>query len=102
MAFCNTCGKEINDNAVVCVHCGCQIKGSTLQSSQGGVSKVVGILIVFFLGCLGVHRFMAGKTGTGVLWLLTAGLLGFGALYDLIMVCTDKFTDSNGEIWAKG
>lgn len=23
MAFCTVCGKEINDDAVVCIHCGC-------------------------------------------------------------------------------
>ncbi len=23
--FCKHCGKEINDNAVVCVHCGCAV-----------------------------------------------------------------------------
>ena len=23
MAFCRKCGKEINDDAVMCVHCGC-------------------------------------------------------------------------------
>lgn len=24
MAYCNKCGKEIDDQAVVCVHCGCE------------------------------------------------------------------------------
>ncbi|MBR3790704.1 MAG: zinc-ribbon domain-containing protein, partial [Clostridia bacterium] len=24
--FCKKCGKEINDEAVVCVHCGCRVK----------------------------------------------------------------------------
>ena len=25
MAFCGKCGKEIDDEAVVCVHCGCPV-----------------------------------------------------------------------------
>ena len=26
--FCNKCGKEINDEAVVCIHCGCAVNGA--------------------------------------------------------------------------
>ena len=37
------------------------------------MNKTAAILIAFFLGGLGVHRFMAGKIGTGIIWLLTGG-----------------------------
>lgn len=63
------------------------------------MSKVAGILIAFFLGGLGVHRFMAGKIGTGIIWLFTGGLLGIGWLVDLIMVITGKFTKKDGTPW---
>lgn len=35
-------------------------------------------------GVLGFHRFYMGKIGTGLLYLVTGGLFGIGAVYDLI------------------
>jgi TM2 domain-containing membrane protein YozV len=39
-----------------------------------------------FFGACGVHRFYAGKYGTGLLWLLTGGLLGIGQFCDLFFI----------------
>ena len=63
------------------------------------MERVTGILIVVFLGGLGVHRFMAGKVGSGILWLLTGGLFGIGWIVDLISVCTGTFTNADGTPW---
>ena len=38
-------------------------------------------LLIFF-GALGVHRFYLDKTWTGLLWLITGGLVGIGLIYD--------------------
>ncbi len=64
-----------------------------------GVSEkgfVPTILLCFFLGALGVHRFYVGKIGTGILQLLTLGGLGIWVLVDFIMVVTGNFKDSQG------
>jgi hypothetical protein len=56
-------------------------------------SRLAAALLCFFLGFLGIHRFYVGKIGTGVLWLLTGGLRGIGALVDFIMILVGAFKD---------
>ncbi len=63
------------------------------------MSKTVAIIITIFVGGLGVHRFMAGKIGTGIIWLCTGGCFGIGYILDIIKVATGKFTDKDGNPW---
>ncbi len=54
------------------------------------------LLLCFFLGFMGVHRFYVGKIGTGVLQLVTFGGLGIWALVDFVMIAVGNFKDSEG------
>ena len=54
------------------------------------------LLLCIFVGGAGIHRFYAGKIGSGILYLITGGLFGIGWLVDLIKIATGKFTDKNG------
>ena len=48
----------------------------------GPVNYSVAWILLTFLGLFGVHRMYMGKWLTGILYLLSAGLLGLGYLYD--------------------
>ena len=56
------------------------------------------LLLSIFLGSLGVHRFYAGKIGTGILMLLTLGGCGIWYWIDLVMIIMGKFTDKDGNM----
>ena len=64
-----------------------------MVSDKGFVPTV---LLCFFLGVLGVHRFYVGKIGTGILQLITFGGLGIWALVDFIIIVTGNFKDASG------
>lgn len=44
---------------------------------------MVNFLVTFFLGFLGIHRFMQKKYVTGFIWLFTCGLFGVGWFVDI-------------------
>jgi TM2 domain-containing membrane protein YozV len=68
----------------------------TAQIQMSDKGFVPTILLCFFAGALGVHRFYVGKIGTGILMLITFGGLGIWVLVDFILIVVGSFTDSDG------
>lgn len=109
--FCPSCGAEIADlRLTTCNKCGSYVppveeeskpkkdettaqptivihNDNTITNTIMGrkpKNKWTAFLLCFFLGFLGAHKFYEGKTGMGVLYIFTFGLLGFGWLIDCI------------------
>jgi len=53
-----------------------------LRFASGKIDYSVAWLLLTFLGIFGMHRMYMNKWFTGVIYLLTGGLLGLGYLYD--------------------
>jgi RNA polymerase subunit RPABC4/transcription elongation factor Spt4 len=88
---CPNCGKEVSRQARACPGCGQPILGDSSPKSQ-----TVVVILAFFLGVFGIHRFYVGKNGTAILQLLTFGGLGIWAFIDFIIAACGAFTDSDG------
>lgn len=93
--FCHACGQPIDAMAVVCPKCGV-MQSTALMMPESEKRILPAFVLCFALGVFGIHRFYAGKVGTGVLQLVTLGGLGIWTFYDLVMILIGHFTDSEG------
>lgn len=112
--FCKFCGVEIDNNVVVCTKCGRQVQelrtapnpqfqqpfqqqpniiiNNTNTNTNAGMgmikpkNKWVALLLCFFLGFLGAHKFYEGKILLGIVYIVTFGLFGIGAIIDFIIL----------------
>lgn len=70
---------------------------NTAVSEPSNKSLVVAIVLWFFFGLLGIHRFYLGHIVMGFLYLFTAGLCGIGWLIDGVLFFLGKLKPKNGE-----
>jgi len=66
------------------------------NGTGGSKSQLVALLLVIFVGYLGIHRFYLGYTTYGIIQLLTAGGCGIWALIDLIRIITGDLKPADG------
>jgi len=122
-SYCPSCGSTTNAQAVICVKCGAGLEAKPTivkEDEKGNVSsksRLVLVLLSFFLGQLGVHRFYAGKIATGVVMLILT-IIGYSTiiiifgflpltvvwiwnLVDFIMALAGSFKDKEGKAITK-
>ena len=123
--FCRNCGKEVPEQAVVCVSCGCPPKcgkkfcqhcgaetdpvaeicvkcGVRLATQTDAKSKLVAGLLGLFLGGLGVHRFYLGYVGIGIVQTIvtpiTFGLgVPWGFMEGILILTGSMNKDAKGQ-----
>ncbi len=111
---CPACKKSVSSEATSCPHCGQPLKNESVKLqdvviTESKRSEIFGeekseksyvgtLLICFFLGSLGIHRFYVGKVGTGLLMLFTGGGCGVWTLIDFIMIAVGSFRDSENKV----
>ena len=93
--FCKKCGKEINDEAVVCVHCGCRVKSAANLDGK----NVGRFCLTFFLSWLGSfiinHSTLKPDGWKSRSWGYSLwGMLTFG-IYPLVASICNLFFDEN-------
>ncbi len=106
--FCSNCGKELPENANACPSCGAAVRAEAAQGAAQSAAqpiivnvensnvnnntapaiaaheknKWIALLLLWFFGVLGAHKFYEGKIGMGILYLFTLGLCGIGCFID--------------------
>ena len=71
MKYCRKCGKELDDNAVVCPHCGVLVDENALKTKDtSNTIAVVGFILSFLIALAGLICCIIGlkksaETGTG-------------------------------------
>lgn len=84
----NILSQDINEKEVL---------SSPATVSSGGKSQLAALLICFFVGVIGIHRFYLGYTWQGIVQILTLGGLGIWTLIDFIRIITGDLKPKNGD-----
>ncbi len=83
--FCTACGKQLHIKAEICPSCGVR----AMAAPGKGINKAALLLLTFFLGNIGAHKFYQKKYGLGFLYFLFfwTGIPCFIAFIEFIIYC---------------
>ena len=76
MKYCSKCGKEIHEDAVICVHCGCNAQGGNSSHYEVDAPNMGIAILSFFIPLVGLILWALWKDKTP----LKAKSAGKGAL----------------------
>ena len=82
-------GKKIGNKIVA--------EANAAGAEGGSKSQLIALLICFFVGGLGIHRFYLGYTWQGIVQLLTAGGCGVWSLIDFVRICMGTLKPKGGD-----
>ena len=97
-SYCHNCGAQVAPGAAICTNCGFA-QAQPVNGEQK--SKLVAVLLCFFLGSISIHDFYLGYTKYGVIKIILTVCTGVGggiwALIDFIRLLIGSIkTDANG------
>ena len=76
MKFCQKCGKELVDEAVICTNCGCSVGGSPINAYAADAPNLGLAILGFFIPLVGLILYLVNKDSSP----LKAKSAGKGAL----------------------
>lgn len=76
--FCTKCGKEILDDAVICIHCGCSTQNEPAANQSGSIGMAI---LGFFIPLAGLIIWLVNKDSKPAM----AKSAGTGALIGVIV-----------------
>jgi TM2 domain-containing membrane protein YozV/ribosomal protein L40E len=105
--FCSECGEIIKARAEICPKCGVRqmdrpITVNLGQTASNGKSRIAAVLLAFFLGGFGIHKFYLGQIGLGILylvffWTFIPSVVAFIEFILLLAMSDEKFDRKYGQ-----
>jgi len=83
--FCKKCGKEIMDDAVVCVHCGCSVQPIVVQTVKADVPSVGLVIVSFLIPLVGLIAWLANMGNRPISAKLYGKMCWLGILLEFVL-----------------